>query len=159
MRTSSPTIAGRKPICMSTANTDRSNRRVLRAPYLYPPVSHSPRIQEFIRRFPSLGHHPFPLPLGILLDEENGKALHYSACVRCSAFDGFPCLVNGKGDAQVICVDPALQALQRELLTGAYVERLETERVRTRGDQGYGRSQRRRRRSIPRISWWPPAER
>ena len=43
-----------------------------------------------------------------------------------SAFDGFPCLVNGKADAQVICVDPALEHSNVELLTGAYVERLET---------------------------------
>jgi choline dehydrogenase-like flavoprotein len=96
------------------------------APYRYPPVSHAPRIQELFHDFKRLGHHPFPLPLGILLDEAEGKALHTSACVRCSAFDGFPCLVNGKADAQVICVDPALQHSNVELLTGAYVERLET---------------------------------
>jgi choline dehydrogenase-like flavoprotein len=76
--------------------------------------------------FRRLGHHPFPLPLGILLDEEDGKALHNSTCVRCAAFDGFPCLVNGKADAQVICVDPALEHSNVELLTGAFVDRLET---------------------------------
>lgn len=59
--------------------------------------------QELCGDFQRLGHHPFPLPLGILLDEEGGKALHSSACVRCSAFDGFACLGNGKADAQVIC--------------------------------------------------------
>ena len=96
------------------------------APYRYPPVSHEPRIQELFDDFRRLGHHPFPLPLGILLDEAEGKALHNSACVRCAAFDGFPCLVNGKADAQVICVDPALEHSNVELLTGAYVERLET---------------------------------
>ena len=96
------------------------------APYRYPPVSHAPRIQELFDDFQRLGHHPFPLPLGILLDEVDGKALHTSACVRCAAFDGFPCLVNGKADAQVICVDPALEHSNVELLTGAYVERLET---------------------------------
>jgi choline dehydrogenase-like flavoprotein len=89
-------------------------------------VSHEPRIQELFDDFRRLGHHPFPLPLGILLDEAEGKALHTSACVRCPAFDGFPCLVNGKADAQVICVDPALEHSNVELLTGAYVERLET---------------------------------
>ena len=89
-------------------------------------MSHEPRIQELFDDFRRLGHHPFPLPLGILLDEAEGKALHDSACVRCAAFDGFPCLVNGKADAQVICVDPALQHPNVELLTGAYVERLET---------------------------------
>jgi choline dehydrogenase-like flavoprotein len=97
------------------------------APYRYPPVSHEPRIQELHNDFERLGHHPFPLPLGILLDEENGKALHTSACVRCPAFDGFPCLVNGKADAQVICVDPALEHPNVRLMTGAYVTRLETD--------------------------------
>jgi choline dehydrogenase-like flavoprotein len=96
------------------------------APYRYPPVSHEPRIQELYDDFERLGHHPFPLPLGILLDEENGNALHSSACVRCPAFDGFPCLVNGKADAQVICVDPALEHANVQLMTGAYVTRLET---------------------------------
>lgn len=97
------------------------------APYLYRPVSHAPRIQELYDDFRRLGHHPFPLPLGILLEEENGKALHTSACVRCPAFDGFPCLVNGKADAQIICVDPALQHANVQLFTDAYVNRLETD--------------------------------
>ena len=96
-------------------------------PYRYPPVSHEPRIQELCDDFRRLGHHPFPLPLGILLDEENGKALQSSACVRCPAFDGFPCLVNGKADAQVVCVDPALEHDNVQLMTGAYVQRLETD--------------------------------
>ena len=49
-------------------------------------------------------------------------------CIRCDAFDGFPCLLNGKADAQVMCVDPALAAYPNlELLTGAYVSRLETD--------------------------------
>ena len=66
------------------------------------------------------------MPLGILLNEKDGKALHTSACVRCAAFDGFPCSVNGKADAQVICVDPALGHPNVQLMTGAYVARLET---------------------------------
>ncbi len=97
------------------------------APYRYPAVSHEPRIQELYDDFQRAGHHPFPLPLGILLDEENGKPLHSSACVRCPAFDGFPCLVNGKADAQIICVDPALEHANVQLLTGAFVKRLETD--------------------------------
>ena len=97
------------------------------APYRYPPVSHAPRIQELCNDFERLGYHPFPLPLGILLDEADGKALHTSACVRCAAFDGFPCLVNGKADSQVIGVDPALAHSNVELLTRTYVERLETD--------------------------------
>ncbi|MGH9718061.1 MAG: GMC oxidoreductase [Candidatus Acidiferrales bacterium] len=97
------------------------------APYRYPPVSHEPRIQELYNDLQRGGNHPFPLPLGILLDEKDGKPLHASACVRCAAFDGFPCLVNGKADAQVICVDPALEHPNVQLLTGAYVKRLGTD--------------------------------
>jgi choline dehydrogenase-like flavoprotein len=96
-------------------------------PYPHPPVSHEPRIQELHDALEREGHHPFPLPLGILLDEKNGKPLHTSACVRCDAFDGYPCLVNGKADAQIICVEPVLKHANVTLLTNAFVERLETE--------------------------------
>ena len=46
-------------------------------------MSHEPRIQELFDDLQTSGHHPFPLPLGILLEEKDGKALHTSACVRC----------------------------------------------------------------------------
>lgn len=97
------------------------------APYPYPPVSHEPRIQELCDALIRQGHKPFPQPLAILLDEENGRVLPSSACVRCDAYDGFPCLTNGKADAQIICVDPALRSPNVTLLTGAYVDRLETD--------------------------------
>lgn len=98
------------------------------AQYPHAPVSHEPRIAELRDDLVKLGYHPFPLPLGILLDEKaNGKARYDSACVRCPAFDGFPCLVNGKADAQVICVEPALRHANVTLLTNAFVRRLETD--------------------------------
>ncbi|MFC0407674.1 GMC oxidoreductase [Roseomonas elaeocarpi] len=97
-------------------------------PYPHPPVSHEPRIQELSDELLKDGYHPFHLPLGVLLDERDGKPTPHSACVRCDAFDGFPCLTNGKADSQVVCVDPALRAHPNlTLLTGAYVERLETD--------------------------------
>ena len=40
--------------------------------------------------------------------------------------DGYPCLVNAKSDAQVTCVDPALEHSNVTLLTHALVTRLET---------------------------------
>jgi choline dehydrogenase-like flavoprotein len=97
-------------------------------PYPYPPVSHEPRIQALHDAFVADGLHPFHLPLGIRLDERNGKVTPTSVCIRCEAFDGFPCLLNGKADAQVMCVDPTLAAHPNvELLTNAYVTRLETD--------------------------------
>jgi choline dehydrogenase-like flavoprotein len=96
-------------------------------PYPHPPVSSEERIQELHDALRREGYHPFPLPVGILLEEEHGKPLHTSACVRCDAFDGYPCLVNGKADAQIVCVEPALKHPNVTLLTNAYVQRLETD--------------------------------
>jgi choline dehydrogenase-like flavoprotein len=97
--------------------------------YPYPAVKHAPRIQELADNLLGLGLHPSHIPLGVMLDEdENGEAVHGSACIRCNRVDGFPCLVYGKSDAQVICVDPALAAHPNlELATDASVERLETD--------------------------------
>jgi choline dehydrogenase-like flavoprotein len=64
------------------------------------------------------------MPVGVMLDEENPRK---SACIRCDTCDGFPCLVYAKADAQVICVDPALEHGNVTLLTNAFVERLETD--------------------------------
>ena len=98
------------------------------APFPYPAVSHEPRIQSLSKTLTGEGLHPFHLPLGILLDERDGAATPTSICIRCDAFDGFPCLLNGKADAQVMCVDPTLAAHPNvTLLTGAYVSRLETD--------------------------------
>jgi choline dehydrogenase-like flavoprotein len=98
------------------------------APYPYPPVSHEKRIQALSDSFAADGLHPFHLPLGIRLDERDGKPTPTSICIRCDAFDGFPCLLNGKADAQVMCIDPALAAHQNvSLLTGAYVSHLSTD--------------------------------
>jgi choline dehydrogenase-like flavoprotein len=97
------------------------------APYPYAPVRNEPRIQALADALTRIGHHPYPQPLAILLDEAEGRPLPHSACVRCDAFDGFPCLTNGKADAQIICVDPAIAHDNVTLLTNAHVERLETD--------------------------------
>ncbi|MGI9026255.1 MAG: dehydrogenase, partial [Burkholderiaceae bacterium] len=80
------------------------------APYPFPPVSHEPRIQALSETFAREGLHPFHMPLGVLLDERDGQATPTSRWFRNDAFDGFPCLLNGKADAQVMCVDPTLAA-------------------------------------------------
>jgi choline dehydrogenase-like flavoprotein len=92
-------------------------------PYPYPAVSHEPRIQELHDAFVRTGHHPFHLPVGVDLDESDPEA---GRCVRCDRFDGFPCLADGKADAHVLCVRPALRHPGVDLLTHAKVERLET---------------------------------
>ncbi len=93
------------------------------APYPWPAISHEPRVQELADDLRRGGHRPFSLPIGVQLNEADPLA---SACIRCDACDGFPCLVEAKSDAHVICVRPALTHSNVELLTHAYVERLET---------------------------------
>ncbi|MBU6477119.1 MAG: GMC family oxidoreductase, partial [Xanthomonadaceae bacterium] len=98
------------------------------APYAYPPVSHEPRMQQLSDTFVRQGLHPFHMPLGILLDEKDGTVGRSSPCIRCGAFDGYPCPTNGKADAEVMCIEPMLAAHPNvTLLTGAYVSRLDTD--------------------------------
>jgi choline dehydrogenase-like flavoprotein len=99
-----------------------------RNPYPHPPVNHEPRIQELSDALERAGHHPFHLPVGVLLDENGTTPGPGSACVRCDAFDGYPCATNGKADAQVICVDPALRDHPNlTLMTNSYVDKLITD--------------------------------
>jgi choline dehydrogenase-like flavoprotein len=92
-------------------------------PYPYPPVSHEPRMQQLHDDLVRVGRHPFHVPLGVQLDEQNPRT---SRCIRCGTCDGYACLVYAKSDAQVCAVDPALQHPNVTLLTGALVRRLET---------------------------------
>jgi len=74
------------------------------------------------------GLHPFHLPIGVRADAGRGRDGHReSVCIRCDRVDGFPCLLSGKADAQVICVDPALRYDNVRLVTKANVTRLETD--------------------------------
>jgi choline dehydrogenase-like flavoprotein len=93
------------------------------APYLFPPLSHEPRIQELYDDLERAGYHPSPAPTGILLNEQ---APHQSLCIRCDTCDGFPCLVHAKADAEVICVRPALNYPNVTLVTNAQALRLTT---------------------------------
>jgi choline dehydrogenase-like flavoprotein len=93
-------------------------------PYPFPAISHEPRIQEIHNALQGKGWHPFPLPLAIKLNEVDR---HLSACIRCNTCDGFPCLVRGKADAEVNCVQPTTQQYTNvTLVTQAQVLRLHT---------------------------------
>jgi choline dehydrogenase-like flavoprotein len=93
--------------------------------YPFPPVSHEPRIQKLFDDLTAAGRSPFPCPLAIKLDEIDR---HRSACIRCNTCDGFPCLVDGKGDSDVNGIRPALTFPKVTLRTNSKVTRLLTER-------------------------------
>ncbi len=92
--------------------------------YPYPAVSDEPRIEQLRADLTTAGLHPFPLPMGIMIDEDRP---HESRCVRCETCDGFPCLVQAKADAHVTCIIPALQFENVELLTNALVRKINTD--------------------------------
>ena len=95
-----------------------------RGPFPYPAVSHEPRIQQLSDDLESTGHRPFHLPVGVDLDESDPET---GRCVRCDRFDGFPCLTDGKADAHVRCIRPALRHDNVTLLGHAKVEQLVTD--------------------------------
>jgi choline dehydrogenase-like flavoprotein len=92
-------------------------------PYPYPAVSHEPRIQRLHDDLLRIGRRPFHVPVGVRLDERDRMR---SLCIRCATCDGFPCLVNAKSDADVLCVRPALEHPNVTLRTRALAKRLET---------------------------------
>jgi choline dehydrogenase-like flavoprotein len=93
------------------------------APYPHPAVSHEPRIQQLADDLAAAGYRPFHAPCGVMLDESN---MPYSRCVRTQNCDGFPCLMHGKSDAEVIAVRPALEHPNVTLLTNATATSLTT---------------------------------
>jgi len=96
--------------------------------YQYQPVAHEPRIQQLSDDLEKQGLHPFHLPIGVdLVQDPDGGAARTSRCIRCDRVDGFPCLVGAKSDAQVVCVEPALEHPGVKLITYATVQRLETD--------------------------------
>lgn len=93
-------------------------------PFPYKAVKNEPRIQQIFDGMKKIGLNPFPLPLAIRLNEENREK---STCIRCDTCDGFPCLVDAKSDAEISCINPALEFPNVTLLTNAKVVRLETD--------------------------------
>ncbi len=91
--------------------------------YPFPPASHEPYVQEIHDSLKDNFLHPFYVPLGIKLNEVNRNL---SACIRCKTCDGFPCLINGKSDADLNCIRPATTSANLTLVTEAKVLRLHT---------------------------------
>src|SRR5262249_33379017 len=91
-------------------------------PYPFSAVSHEPRMQHLADDFARSGLKPFHVPLGVMLNEKDPQQ---SRCIRCNTCDGFPCLVYGKSDAQVLCVDEAVKHPNVRLLTHAMGRRLQ----------------------------------
>jgi len=102
------------------------------ADFPYPPVPHDDRIERLARDLEGLGRRPFPLPMGLRLNEDedaDGPFLlrELYEAIGHEAFDGYPDLTGLKADAETICLQPALQHENVTLRTGAYAKRIETD--------------------------------
>ncbi|MFI5335015.1 MAG: GMC oxidoreductase, partial [Chlamydiales bacterium] len=94
------------------------------SPYFYPALKHEEPLLTFFKKMQVMGYKPFPLPLGLRLKEKDREN---SRCIRCDTCDGFPCLVDGKSDAEISCIKPALSHENVTLMTNAKAVRLETD--------------------------------
>ncbi|AKG22489.1 GMC oxidoreductase [Calothrix sp. 336/3] len=92
--------------------------------YISQPISHEPRMQEICDAIAEQGLHPFHLPLGIKLNQKDGSG--NADCVRCKTCDGYPCKVDGKSDAEVDSIRPAMEHPNLTLRTNAKVVCLHT---------------------------------
>jgi choline dehydrogenase-like flavoprotein len=93
--------------------------------YPFEALPHEPSMQELFDKIRGLGYKPFPLPIGVRLNE-NGK--EGSSPVRLSNFDGFPDPTEAKADAQVVALKGALKWPNVSLITHAAVEKLVTDK-------------------------------
>lgn len=90
------------------------------SPFPHGPLSHEPLLQTIAQRLRAQGLTPFPMPSAV--DQAPG-----GRCRRCMNCDGFPCMVDAKGDAEIKLIRPALQSPNIELRAGAQASRLLTD--------------------------------
>ena len=89
-------------------------------PYPFPALQHEPYVAETLDRLRAQGLHPTTTAMGVDL-RPGGR------CVRCGTCDGFPCRLDAKSDAEMCALEPALSTGRVRLVTGAYVDRVETD--------------------------------
>ena len=93
-----------------------------RGPYPFGPVPHAEGMAAIVAGLREQGLHPSPLPLGLIRPGEAG------GCVLCNTCNSFPCRIEAKSDADVVCVQPAARRSNVTLWTNALARRLVTDR-------------------------------
>jgi choline dehydrogenase-like flavoprotein len=91
------------------------------SPYPYEPIPHARAMESIVHRLRAQGLHPSPLPLGLIKPGEAG------GCVLCNTCNSFPCRVQAKSDADVLCVRSAVGRPNVTLWTGSLARRLLTD--------------------------------
>ena len=89
----------------------------------HPPIHHESRMAAIALGLVDQGLKPFHLPLGLKRNDDDPSL---GTCIRCDSCDGFPCLVQGKADAEVNNIQPIRHQSNITLLTQAKATRLLT---------------------------------
>jgi choline dehydrogenase-like flavoprotein len=92
-----------------------------RGPFPYAAVPHAPRMAEVVENLRSFGLNPSTLPLGLVRPGETG------GCILCNTCNSFPCRIDAKSDADVLCVRPAAERPNVTLWTSTRAVRLLTD--------------------------------
>jgi choline dehydrogenase-like flavoprotein len=87
----------------------------------YPAVSHEIYVENFCQRLSKKGFNPFPMPIGINLNEEDMSNSH---CIRCGTCDSFPCMIGAKSDAYTSALQPALDYPNVHIMTDTVVDQI-----------------------------------
>ena len=90
------------------------------SPYAHAALAHEPPMARLAARLQRHGLRPFQPPVAVGYGDGG-------ACIRCQTCDGFPCRIDAKGDAEVSCLQPALQAPNVSLRTRTLVTRILTD--------------------------------
>ena len=90
--------------------------------YAYPPLPHEERIEELKNDLEALGLSPFPLPIGVRMEDPEAGG----APTVLDRFDGFPDPSESKADSHVIGIKEALKYDNVTMLTGTKVLTLNT---------------------------------
>lgn len=91
--------------------------------YPFPAITNEPRMQQIQDDVAKLGYHPFPIPLGLKLNESDRVE---SKCIRCDTCDGYPCMVHAKSDSDINCIRAIMHLPNVTLMTEARVMRILT---------------------------------
>jgi choline dehydrogenase-like flavoprotein len=92
-----------------------------RSPYPYDPIPHAQAMDAIVQQLRAQGLHPSPLPLGLINPGQTG------GCILCNTCNSFPCRVQAKSDADVLCVRSAVARSTVTLWTSALARRVLTD--------------------------------
>ncbi|MBI1335644.1 MAG: NAD(P)-binding protein [Phycisphaera sp.] len=93
------------------------------SPFPHPPVPYEPRMREIADAFRGQGLRPFPCALGVRLPSDHNAR---RGPVVLSNFDGYPDPTHVKADAEVCCIEDALNQPNVTMLTNRKAIKLET---------------------------------